>query len=66
MCLELGGSITGEHGVGVEKKAYLPEMFDAASMALMERMRSAIDPTGIANRGKMLPGAEGPAPGSTG
>ncbi len=59
LCISLGGSITGEHGVGVEKKAYLPEMFDEPSMTLMERMRSSVDPSGIANRGKMLPGPGG-------
>jgi glycolate oxidase len=54
MCIRLGGSITGEHGVGMEKRAYLPEMYDAADMDLMHRLRDAIDAKGLANRGKML------------
>lgn len=54
MCLRLGGSITGEHGVGVEKLQYLPEMYDAASMEVMRRIRQAVDPSQLANRGKML------------
>lgn len=54
LCIELGGSITGEHGVGLEKRAYLPQMFSAADMATMTRLRQAMDPKEIANRGKML------------
>jgi glycolate oxidase len=54
MCLQLGGSITGEHGVGVEKLQYLPEMYDETSMAVMHRVRRAVDPFELANRGKML------------
>lgn len=54
LCVELGGSITGEHGVGVEKRSYLPLMFGEDDMALMRRLRTAVDPHEIANRGKML------------
>lgn len=54
MCIRLGGSITGEHGVGMEKRAYLPEMYDAGDMELMHRLRDAVDTKGLANRGKML------------
>ena len=50
----LGGSITGEHGVGVEKRDYLKLMFSADDLALMERLRAAVDPARLANRGKML------------
>lgn len=53
-CLDAGGSITGEHGVGMEKREYLPLMFGADDLALMRRMRDAVDPLAIANRGKML------------
>jgi glycolate oxidase len=55
LCIELGGSITGEHGVGMEKRAYLSLMFDDAEMAVMQRIHRALDPKGIANRGKMFP-----------
>lgn len=61
MCVEMGGSITGEHGVGVEKRDYLPEMFNAEEMDCMMRLRAAYDPHGIANPGKMFPGGEAPA-----
>ncbi len=60
LCLELGGSITGEHGVGVEKLAYMSEMFAAEDLAVMDRLKAAVDPGGVANPGKMLPG-EAPA-----
>jgi glycolate oxidase len=54
LCISLGGSITGEHGVGVEKRQYLPLMFSADDLALMRRVRDAVDPKQLANRGKML------------
>jgi glycolate oxidase len=59
LCIELGGSITGEHGVGLEKRAYLPQMFSEDDMATMTRLRRAMDPKEIANRGKMLEVAGG-------
>jgi glycolate oxidase len=55
LCIRLGGSITGEHGVGVEKRAYLSRMFAEADLDAMRRLRHAIDPQEIANRGKMFP-----------
>jgi len=58
LCIEMGGSITGEHGIGMEKRAFLPEMFDAPTIALMDRVRRAFDPELIANPGKMFPGKE--------
>ncbi|KAA5545230.1 FAD-binding protein [Roseiconus nitratireducens] len=61
LCIEMGGSITGEHGVGMEKRAYLPEMYDEPTMGLMHRLRAAFDPKQISNPGKMFPGAEAPA-----
>jgi glycolate oxidase len=54
LCVSLGGSITGEHGVGVEKRAYLPLMFSEDDLDLMRRVRDAVDPHQLANRGKML------------
>ncbi len=54
LCVELGGSITGEHGVGAEKRAYLPTMYGPAEMALFHRLHAAFDPDRIANPGKML------------
>src|SRR5215467_1187780 len=61
MCIEMGGSITGEHGIGMEKRDFLPEMFSADEIDCFQRLRSAFDPLGIANPGKMFPGAEAPA-----
>ncbi|MCY4353598.1 MAG: FAD-binding protein [Truepera sp.] len=54
LCVRLGGSITGEHGVGVEKRSYLPEQYGPGEMELMRNLRRAVDPAEIANRGKML------------
>lgn len=61
MCVQLGGSITGEHGVGMEKRDYMPAMFSADELDIMQAIRSAVDPKEIANRGKMFPSAEAPA-----
>lgn len=60
-CIELGGSITGEHGVGMEKREYMPHMFNEDDLEVMAAIRRQIDPKEIANRGKMLPGGEAPA-----
>ena len=54
LCVSLGGSITGEHGVGIEKRGYLSLMFSEDDFGLMRRVRSAVDPKQLANRGKML------------
>jgi len=61
MCVDMGGSITGEHGVGLEKRAYLSAMFGPDEIACMQRIRAAFDPLGIANPGKMFPAADAPA-----
>ena len=61
MCVEMGGSLTGEHGIGVEKRDYLPDMFSSEEIDCMKRLRAAFDPLGIANPGKMFPGTEAPA-----
>jgi glycolate oxidase len=61
LCLRLGGSLTGEHGIGLEKKAYLPEMFTETDLAVMRRVRRAVDPLELSNPGKMFPGGDVPA-----
>lgn len=61
MCVAMGGSLTGEHGLGVEKREYLPDMFSEEEIDCMKRLRAAFDPLGIANPGKMFPGPEAPA-----
>jgi glycolate oxidase len=54
-CLEHGGSITGEHGVGFDKKQYLPRQFGADDLAVMQLLRCAFDPAGRCNPGKVFP-----------
>jgi glycolate oxidase len=56
MCIDLGGSITGEHGIGVEKLKYVPAMFTESDIDTMRSIRLHIDPHELSNRGKMLPG----------
>ncbi len=66
LCIQLGGSITGEHGVGVEKRAYLPEMYGEVDLEVMQELRAALDPGQLCNPGKMLPAGEAPALGHQG
>jgi glycolate oxidase len=54
-CVDADGSITGEHGVGVDKKAYMPSMFSADDLDAFQRLRCAFDPRGLANPGKVMP-----------
>ncbi len=54
-CLDAGGSITGEHGVGVDKRAYMGKMFGSADLAAFQMLRCAFDPDGLANPGKVMP-----------
>jgi glycolate oxidase len=54
-CVKAGGSITGEHGVGVDKKRYMPAMFDEADLDAFQKLRCAFDPDGLANPGKVMP-----------
>jgi len=52
--LQLGGTITGEHGVGLAKKAYLPRQFDEGSMRLLRAVKRALDPENRLNPGKIF------------
>ena len=54
-CVEAGGSITGEHGVGADKRDYMPKMFSEDDLAAMQRVRDAFDPKRLCNPGKVLP-----------
>jgi FAD/FMN-containing dehydrogenase len=58
-CVNVGGSITGEHGVGFDKKDYLPLIFSDDDMDLMMRVRAAFDPSGLCNPGKIIPTPRG-------
>ncbi|HEX6870901.1 MAG TPA: FAD-linked oxidase C-terminal domain-containing protein [Micromonosporaceae bacterium] len=55
LCVDRGGSITGEHGVGVDKAAKLPRMFSPDDLDTMQFVRCAFDPPGLANPGKIFP-----------
>jgi glycolate oxidase len=61
LCVEMGGSITGEHGIGVEKREFLSVMFSPDEIDCFARIRQAFDPLGLANPGKMFPAGEAPA-----
>ena len=54
-CVEAGGSITGEHGVGEDKKKYMTRMFGEADLDTMNRLRCAFDPDLLSNPGKVFP-----------
>jgi glycolate oxidase len=55
LCVEQGGSITGEHGVGSDKACSMLKMFGPDDLTVMARVRAAFDPQGICNPGKVLP-----------
>jgi glycolate oxidase len=54
-CVELGGSVTGEHGIGVEKIAQMPLLFSPADLLVMSQLRRAFDPEQRCNPGKIFP-----------
>jgi glycolate oxidase len=55
-CVALGGSLTGEHGIGMEKRERMPLMFTEADLAAMRTLRAVFDPAGLCNPGKIFPG----------
>ncbi len=55
LCVQVGGSISGEHGIGADKRCYMPEMFSEADLETMQWVRRVFDPQGIANPGKIFP-----------
>ncbi|MEV8633205.1 FAD-linked oxidase C-terminal domain-containing protein [Streptosporangium sp. NPDC051023] len=55
LCIEHGGSITGEHGVGVDKSRYMTKMFSNDDLDTMQLVRCAFDPVGLSNPGKVFP-----------
>jgi len=55
LCIRHGGSITGEHGVGVDKARYMPRMFTEADLDTMQMVRCAFDPPNLCNPGKVFP-----------
>jgi len=55
LCVEVGGVLTGEHGVGVEKRDLMGTMFDETDLAQQQRLKCAFDPDGLLNPGKVFP-----------
>jgi glycolate oxidase len=55
VCADVGGSISGEHGIGLEKADFMPFIFSAADLALMQRLKNAFNPQGLCNPGKVFP-----------
>ncbi len=55
LCVEVGGVLTGEHGVGVEKRDLMGEMFSETDLAVQQRLKCAFDPEGLLNPGKVFP-----------
>jgi glycolate oxidase len=58
-CIQMGGALTGEHGVGMEKNELMPLMFTEFDLELMRRVRAAFNPTGRLNPGKVFPFGKG-------
>jgi glycolate oxidase len=55
LCVKVGGVLTGEHGVGIEKRDLMPEMFSEADLAQQQRVKCAFDDKGLLNPGKVFP-----------
>jgi glycolate oxidase len=55
LCIEMGGTLSGEHGIGIEKMMEMPLAFSPADLAFMGALKEAFDPAGILNPGKMIP-----------
>jgi glycolate oxidase len=55
LCVKVGGSISGEHGIGADKRCYMPNMFSEADLETMQWVRGAFNPKGLANPGKIFP-----------
>src|SRR5207244_2630982 len=55
VCAEVGGSISGEHGIGLEKADFMPFIFTAADLAFMQRLKDAFNPRGLCNPSKVFP-----------
>jgi D-lactate dehydrogenase (cytochrome) len=61
LCVERDGSITGEHGVGIEKRAYMPMMYSGSELAAMTEIKALFDPATLLNPGKIFPAELPPA-----
>ena len=63
VCVEVGGSISGEHGIGIEKQNFMPWIFSEADLTAMAGVKAAFNPTGRCNPGKIFPTAKSCVPG---
>jgi glycolate oxidase len=59
LCVAVGGALTGEHGIGLEKRDFMPLLFPEASLDAMARLRDVFNPTGLCNPDKVLPTGHG-------
>ncbi|MEG4395621.1 glycolate oxidase subunit GlcD [Microcoleus sp. BROC3] len=55
LCVKVGGSLSGEHGIGADKKCFMPDMFSEVDLETMQWVRQVFNPKGLANPGKMFP-----------
>ncbi|MBW4638508.1 MAG: glycolate oxidase subunit GlcD [Gloeocapsa sp. UFS-A4-WI-NPMV-4B04] len=55
LCVKVGGSLSGEHGIGADKRCYMPNMFSPSDLEAMQWVRAAFNPKGLANPGKIFP-----------
>jgi glycolate oxidase len=58
--IEMGGALSGEHGIGLEKNAFMPWIFSADDLQVMQRVKGALDPDGMLNPGKIFPDPDRP------
>ncbi len=59
LCIGVGGTLTGEHGIGVEKRDYMPLLFPPETLKTMSDLRAVFNPAGLCNPGKVLPSSHG-------
>ncbi len=57
-CIDMGGSLTGEHGIGLEKREYMPIMYNADDLEAMAKVKRVFDPDGLLNHGKIFPSTD--------
>ena len=57
-CIDAGGTLSGEHGIGLEKNAFMPWIFGPDDLGAMQRVKNVFDPAGILNPGKIFPDPE--------
>ena len=58
VCIDMGGSLTGEHGIGLEKREYMPIMYNADDLEAMAKVKRVFDPNGLLNPGKIFPSTD--------